>query len=96
MRRVFVLLAASAFGLAATVADSIVLLAGDRAYSDESGVKRAGNWSKKASEAKNPTKTETTASDIPVPRPKPGSKAAKADAARAKTAKTETKQAPVP
>ncbi|WP_108881193.1 hypothetical protein [Anderseniella sp. Alg231-50] len=97
MRRVFVLLAASAFGVAATVVDSPGVLAGDRAFSDESGVKRAGNWSKKASDAKKPTETDTsTASDIPVPRPKPGSKAAKADAARAKTAEKETKKAPVP
>ncbi len=93
MRRVFVLLAA--FGLISVVADLPDVLAGDRAFSDDDGVKRSGNWSN-ADAAEKAGADNAGESDIPVPRPKPGSKAAKADAARAKTAKTESKQAPVP
>ena len=95
MRRVFVLLAASGFGFAAAVADMPNVLAGDRAFSDDSGVKRTGNWSNADGAAKAEA-DDATGSDIPVPRPKPGSKAAKADAARTKAAKSESKQAPVP
>ncbi len=95
MRRVFVLLAASGFGFGAVVADLPEVLAGDRAFSEESGVKRAGNWSNADAAAKAKA-DDATGSDIPVPRPKPGSKAAKADAARTKAAKSGSKQAPVP
>lgn len=95
MRRVIVLLAASGFGLAAAVAEMPDTYAGDRAYSDDSGVKRSGNWSN-ADGAPKTEADDAGRSDIPVPRPKPGSKAAKADAARTKAAKTETKKAPVP
>ena len=52
MRRVFVLLAASGFGFGAVVADLPEVLAGDRAFSEESGVKRAGNWSNADAAAK--------------------------------------------
>jgi hypothetical protein len=95
MRRIFVLLAASGFGFAAAVVDMPDVLAGDRAFSDESGVKRAGNWSNADGAAKAEA-DDATGADIPVPRPKPNSKAAKADAARTKAAKSESKQAPVP
>lgn len=95
MRRVFVLLAASGIGLGAVVADMPDVLAGDRAFSDDSGVKRTGNWSNAKGTAKAEA-DDATGSDIPAPRPKPGSKAAKADAARTKAAKSESRKAPVP
>ncbi len=95
MRHVIVLLAASGFGLAAAVAETPEAHAGDRAYSEDSGVKRAGNWSN-AGGATKAEADDAGRSDVPVPRPKPGSKAAKADAARAKQAEAETKKAPVP
>lgn len=95
MRRVFVLLAAFGFGFGAVVADLPEGFAGDRAFSDDNGVKRSGNWSN-ADAAEKAGEDSAGGSDIPLPRPKPGSKAAKADAARAKTAKSESKQAPVP
>ena len=95
MRRVFVLLAASGIGLAAVVADLPEVVAGDRAFSEESGVKRTGNWSNADAAAKAEA-DDASGSDVPVPRPKPGSKAAKADAARTKSAESGSKQAPVP
>ena len=95
MIRVFVLLAALGFGFGAVVADLPEVLAGDRAFSDDTGVKRSGNWSN-ADAAEKAEADSAGGSDIPLPRPKPGSKAAKADAARAKTAKSDSKQAPVP
>lgn len=95
MRRVFVLLAASGLGLAAVAAEAPEVLAGDRAFSDDSGVKRTGNWSN-ADAAAQAESGDTRTSDIPVPRPKPGSKAAKAGAARTKAAKAESKKTPVP
>lgn len=95
MRRVFVLLAASGIGIGAVVANLPEVFAGDRAFSDDNSVKRAGNWSN-ADGAEKSEADSAGGSDIPLPRPKPGSKAAKADAARATTAKTESKQAPVP
>jgi hypothetical protein len=109
MRRIFVMLAA--VGLIATNVDIKGVAAGDRAYSDDTGVKRAGNWSRADQEAAKSASKKTRGSEIPVPRPKPGSKAAKADAARAKAdtarakaevakpkkvAKSEAKKAPVP
>lgn len=92
MRRVFVLLAA--FGFTVATADIPDVIAGDRAFSDDNAVKRAGNWSRADSDAAKAETDGTEASDIPVPRAKPGSEAAKADAARAKTATV--KQVPVP
>ncbi len=92
MRRVFVLLAA--FGFTVATADIPDVIAGDRAFSDDNAVKRAGNWSRADSDAAKAATDGTEASDIPVPRAKPGSKAAKADAARAKT--EVVKQVPVP
>ncbi len=94
MRRFFVLLAA--LGVIAASADIQDVHAGDRAYSDDTGVKRAGNWSRADTDAKKAETGDSSGSDIPVPRPKPGSKAAKAEAARAKTASTGSKKAPVP
>lgn len=102
MRRVFVLLVAA--GLVATVANINDVAAGDRAYSEDIGVKRAGNWSRADEEAARAASSSADSLDIPVPRPKPGSKAAKADAARekadatkrSKVAKSEARQAPVP
>jgi len=102
MRRVFVLLVAT--GLVATGINIKDVPAGDRAYSDDAGVKRAGNWSRADQEAAKSESKDTGDSEIPVPRPKPGGKAAKADAARTKAAaakhkkvtKSDDKQAPVP
>lgn len=102
MRRVFVLLVAA--GLVATMVNIEDVAAGDRAYSDDVGVKRAGNWSHADQAAANSKSENTGDSEIPVPRPKPGSKAAKADAARAKAAaakkgkvaKSDDKKVPVP
>lgn len=95
MRRVFVLLAASGIGLATAVAETPHVFAGDRAFSDETGVKRAGNWSN-ADAAEKAEADDAKTSDVPVPRPKPGSKAAKADATRTKAVKAESKKTPVP
>ncbi len=92
MRRVFVLLAA--FGFTVAIADIPDVIAGDRAFSDDVGIKRSGNWSRADSEAAKAEADGTEVSDIPVPRPRPGSKAAKADAATAKTAVV--KQVPIP
>lgn len=102
MKRVFVLLVAA--GLVATFVNTRGVVAGDRAFSDDVGVKRAGNWSRADQDAENTASEESGGSDIPVPRPKPGSKAAKADAARAKAdaakpskvAKSDAKKVPVP
>ena len=102
MRRVFSLLVAAS--LVATMVNIEDVAAGDRAYSDDVGVKRAGNWSRADQEAAKSQSEGAGESDIPVPRPKPGSKAAKADAARAKAAaakrskvaKSDDKKVPVP
>ncbi len=95
MRRVFVLLAASGIGLAAATTDAPRALSGDRAFSDDIGVKRSGNWVNSGTAA-DAEADAAARSDVPVPRPKPGSKAAKADAAKAKAARAESKEAPVP
>ncbi|MEM7636255.1 MAG: hypothetical protein AAF299_16945 [Pseudomonadota bacterium] len=94
MRRVFVLLAASGFGLAG-VADMPEAHAGDRAFSEQGGVKRTGNWSNSGAATEDEA-DDTSRSDIPVPRPKPGSKAAKADSARTKAARAQSEKTPVP
>ena len=102
MRRVFVLLVAT--GLVATIANVKSVAAGDRAFSEDVGVKRAGNWSRADEEAARAASPDEDSQDIPVPRPKPGSKAAKADAARekadaakrSKVAKSEAGQVPIP
>ena len=94
MRRVFVLLAA--VGLVATTAEVSDVAAGDRAFSNDIGVKRAGNWSRADQEAADAAAAaaaaEADTSEIPVPRLRPGSKAAKAEAARKKKAEAAKKK----
>ena len=100
MRSVFVLLAAA--GLVATFVGVEDVAAGDRAYSDDTGVKRAGNWSRADQDAEEAEAGTAGDPNVPLPRVKPGSKAAKAEAARAKAAKrnkvakSESKEVPVP
>ncbi len=100
MRSVFVFLAAA--GLIATSVSVEDVTAGDRAYSGDTGVKRAGNWSRADQAAVEAESATAGNPDVPLPRAKPGSKAAKAEAARAKAAKrnkvakSDSKDVPVP